>query len=66
MFDRPRVFACVTVRRAVATQRYTTCLTRPQMDPGRADLDAFFALMAFGERHGLDLGDVGTDVVRHI
>ena len=38
-----RVFAGVLVRRAVAAQRDSTCLTRPQMHPIGTDLYAFFA-----------------------
>lgn len=38
-----RVFAGVLIRRAVAAQRNSTCLTRPQMNPVAADLNAFFA-----------------------
>jgi hypothetical protein len=38
-----RVFAGVLIRRAVAAQRDSTCLARPQMNPVAADLYAFFA-----------------------
>jgi hypothetical protein len=38
-----RVFAGVLIRRAIATQRNSACLTRPQMNPIAADLYAFFA-----------------------
>jgi hypothetical protein len=38
-----RVLAGVLIRRAVAAQRNSTCLTRPQMNPVAADLNAFFA-----------------------
>jgi hypothetical protein len=38
-----RVFAGVLIRRAVAAQRDSTRLARPQMNPGAADLYAFFA-----------------------
>ena len=37
------VFAGVLIRRAVAAQRDSTCLARPQMNPVAADLYAFFA-----------------------
>jgi hypothetical protein len=37
------VFAGVLIRGAVAAQRNSTCLTRPQMNPVTADLYAFFA-----------------------
>ena len=38
-----RVFAGVLIRRAVAAQRDSTCLARPQVNPVAADLYAFFA-----------------------
>ena len=38
-----RVFAGVLIRRAIAAQRNSTCLARPQMNPVAADLYAFFA-----------------------
>ena len=38
-----RMFAGVLIRRAVAAQRDSTCLARPQMNPVAADLYAFFA-----------------------
>ena len=38
-----RVFAGVLIRRAVAAQRDSTRLARPQMNPVAADLYAFFA-----------------------
>ena len=38
-----RMFAGVLIRRAVAAQRDSTCLARPQMNPVTADLYAFFA-----------------------
>ena len=41
-----RVFAGVTVRRAVTTERDATRLARSQMHPVAADLDAFFAFAA--------------------
>jgi hypothetical protein len=41
-----RVFAGVSIWRAVATERKTACLARPQMHPVVADLDAFFAFAA--------------------
>jgi hypothetical protein len=37
------VFAGVLIRGAVAAQRNSTCLARPQMNPVAADLNAFFA-----------------------
>ena len=41
-----RVFAGVPVRRAVATERDSAFLTRPQMNPVGAYLHAFFAFKA--------------------
>jgi hypothetical protein len=43
---RVRVFARVMVWRAVATERDSTSLAGPQMNPLRADLYAFFAFAA--------------------
>ena len=41
-----RMFAGVLIRRAVAAQRDSTCLARPEMHPIRTDLHAFFAFAA--------------------
>ncbi len=41
-----RMFGRVPVRRAVAAQRDSTCLARPQMHPIAADLHAFFTFGA--------------------
>ena len=38
------MFAGVLIRRAVAAQRDSTRLARPQMDPIRTNLHAFFTL----------------------
>ena len=46
-----RVLAGVLIRRAVAAQRDSTRLARPEMHPIRADLHAFFA---FATRRLLD------------
>jgi hypothetical protein len=46
MLTGVRVFAGVLIRRAVAAQRDSTCLARPQMHPVAADLNAFFAFAA--------------------
>jgi len=43
---RVRVFAGVTIRRAVATERDATRLARAQVNPARANLHAFFAFTA--------------------
>ena len=46
-----RVLACMPVWRAVATERDSTRLAGPQMNPVGADLNAFFA---FGTLRLLD------------
>ena len=38
-----RVFGGVPIRRAVTAKRHATSLAGAQMDPGAADLHAFFA-----------------------
>jgi hypothetical protein len=43
-----RVFSGVTIWRAVAAQGDATSLARAQMDPGCANLHAFFAFAALG------------------
>jgi hypothetical protein len=43
MLTGVRVFAGVLIRRAVAAQRDSTRLARPQVDPIAANLHAFFA-----------------------
>ena len=43
---RVRVFARMMVWRAVATERDSTCLAGPQMNPVGADLHALFAFAA--------------------
>ena len=45
MPDRACVFAGVLVWRVITTQRHAAFLTSPQMDPGSADLYAFFAFL---------------------
>ena len=54
MLRRVRVFACVTVRRAITAEGHAACLARPQMHPVAADLDALFA---FGALRLLDCFD---------
>ena len=49
-----RVFGGVLIRRAVATERNSTFLARPQMHPVAADLNAFFAFAAVWLFDGLD------------
>jgi len=47
MTARVRMFGRVMVWRAVATERDSTCLAGPQMNPVRTDLNALFAFAAF-------------------
>ena len=54
MSARVRVLARVLVWRAVATERDSTCLAGPQMNPVRADLDALFAFTALRVLDRLD------------
>ena len=49
-----RVFAGVLIRRAVAAQRDSTRLARPQMNPVAADLHTFFAFAALWPFDRLD------------
>jgi hypothetical protein len=53
-----RVFAGMLIRRAVAAQRNSTGLARPQMNPVAADLYAFFALAAMGLLDRLNLNRI--------
>ena len=46
-----RVFAGVPIWRAVAAQRHSTSLARPQMNPVIADLNALFAFTALRLLH---------------
>ena len=63
MLAKPRVLGCVAVRRAVATQGRATRLTRPQMNPSGANLDALIAFLAFRMGNGCDLIEMRTDWV---
>ena len=49
-----RVFAGVVIRRAVAAQRDSTRLARPQMNPVTTDFHALFAFPAFRLFDGFD------------
>ena len=52
------MFAGMPVRRAVATERHTTCLARPQMHPVAADLHtlrAFAVLRLFNGRDRIEM-----------
>ena len=46
---RMRMFAGMAIRRAIATKRQATLLTRAQMNPLRADLYALSAFELVGE-----------------
>jgi hypothetical protein len=53
-----RVFAGVLIRRAVAAQRDSTRLARPQMHPVGTDLYAFFAFAAIRLLDGLNVNRI--------
>ena len=55
----------MTIRRAIATECGTTCLTSPQVDPVRADLYALIAFTMFGMLDALDHLEVRTSFRRH-
>ena len=55
-----RVFAGVLIWRAVTAERDATCLARPQMDPGAADLHALFAFATLRLFDGFDCIQVRT------
>jgi hypothetical protein len=60
-----RVFAGVTVRRAVAAERDAAFLARSQMHPGCADLHAFFAFAALRLFDRRERVEMRTATVRH-
>jgi len=65
MLRRARVFARVTIRRAVAAKSHATYLARPQMYPSCADFHAFFAFAALRLLDGFDRIEMRTASVRH-
>jgi len=65
MSDRLRVFARMTVRRAVATQCLAALLTRAQMHPLRADLHALSALANLRLFHRIDCVEMSTAAISH-
>ena len=65
MPTRVRVFAGMMVWRAVATERDSTCLAGPQMNPVGTDLHAFFAFAALRLLDGLDRIEMRTASVSH-
>ena len=56
MTARPRVFASMLIRRAVATQRRAALLACAQMHPSRSDFHTLLALAASGKFDGRDGG----------
>ena len=62
---RPRVFAGVLIRRAVATQRHATLLAGAQMHPLRPDLHTLRALAAVRKFDGRDGGKMAATSVGH-
>ena len=62
---RVRVFACMSVWRAVATKRDSTCLAGPQMNPVRTDLHAFFAFTALRVFDRLDRVKMSATSIGH-
>ena len=62
-----RMFASVLIRRAVAAQRDSTRLARPQMNPVAADLYTFFAFapMRLLDRLNLNRIQMRTPSVGH-
>src|SRR5205807_8950555 len=62
---RPRVFAGVLIRRAVATQRRATLLACAQMHPLRPNLHTLGALAAGGKSDGRDGGQMCATSVGH-
>src|SRR5690348_924280 len=65
MAARLGVLVRVPVGRVVATAGGAALLTRPQVDPLRADLHALITLPALGLPDGGDRGDVSTRFVGH-
>ena len=66
MTDRVRVFAGVTVRRAIAAKRRPTFLTGPQVDPLAADLHTFLALKTARSLDGVYRFDMGACSGNHL
>jgi hypothetical protein len=60
-----RMFARMTIRRAVAAQRFAALLARAQMDPGRADLYALFTFQTLRMFDILDCVQMRTASVVH-
>ena len=62
---RPRVFAGVLIRRAVATQRHATLLAGAQVHALRPNLHTLGALLAGGLFDGRDGGKMAATSVGH-
>ena len=62
---RPRVFAGVLIRRAIATQRHAALLAGAQMHPLRPDLHTLRALAAVRKFDGRDSGQMAATSVGH-
>ncbi len=60
-----RMFAGVPIWRTVAAQSNAACLTSAQVNPLRADLDAFLTLHPLRMFHRSDDIDMRTALVRH-
>ena len=65
MAARPRVFAGVLIRRAIATQCHATLLASAQVHPLRPDLHTLRALAAGGKFDGRDGGEMCATSVGH-
>jgi hypothetical protein len=59
------MFARMTIRRAVAAQRFAALLARAQMDPGRADLYALFTFQTLRMFDILDCVQMRTTSISH-
>jgi hypothetical protein len=60
-----RVLRGMTVRRTIAAVGAATFLTRPQVNPGAADLDAFLAEPSFRVLDGLNDFQMDAGSIRH-
>ena len=60
-----RVFAGVLIGRAIAAQRNSTLLARPQMNPVAADLYAFFAFASVRLSDGFNCVQMRTAPTTH-
>jgi hypothetical protein len=65
MVTRVRVLRGMAIWRVVTTQRRVARLTRPQMDPLRADLYALFALPPVRMLDARNRVDMGAGFVSH-